>query len=182
MIRYGDEDVFVLQRDWLRVPQRLPYRKTYRLKPGEEWHNAEVTIDQWEHYVQSAEGPLPIGAVIARELISDGATSAAFTDCGGTSRVLLGPEPVCVAKEGEMAILLERLRAANGHRWAGLPDVIAFGADGKVVMREAKVAGKDRLSKTQHAFGRGARSVLGERLDLAVVEWGKETASGEPCH
>jgi hypothetical protein len=41
-------------------------------------------------------------------------------------------------------------------------------------MREAKVRGKDRLSKTQHPFARLVRALLGGSLDLAVVEWGDE--------
>jgi hypothetical protein len=52
--------------------------------------------------------------------------------------------------------------------------VIALFPDGRVAMREAKVRGKDRLSKTQHPFARLVRALLGGSLDLAVVEWGDE--------
>lgn len=175
-IRFGDEDVFIMRRDWLRVRDRLPYRKTYRLKPGEKWQNSETTTDQWEHYVDTVEGPLPVGAMIARELITEGATTAVFTECWGRGCVLVGADLICRSKQGEMAILLDQVRQANGNRWAGLPDVIGLFADGRIVMREAKVAGKDRISQTQHKFARLARALFGQRLDLAVVEWGYEQA------
>ena len=57
-----------------------------------------------------------------------------------------------------------------------MPDVIALFPDGRVAMREAKVRRKDRLSKTQHPFARVARTLLGDRLDLAVIEWGDDLA------
>jgi len=37
-------------------------------------------------------------------------------------------------------------------------------------------AKKDRLNPPQHAFARIARRILGEKLDLAAVEWGYEVA------
>jgi hypothetical protein len=67
-ILWGDDLVPVLQRDWTRHALRLPYRKTYRLKTGERWHDAPTTDAQWEHYVELADEVVPAGAVIAREL------------------------------------------------------------------------------------------------------------------
>jgi hypothetical protein len=106
-------------------------------------------------------------------LMAEGAVTALWTECWG-GVVFMSPELVAVQPDGELADILQRLYAANGDRWAGLPDVIALFPDGRVAMREAKVKGKDRLSKTQHPFARIARALLGDRLDLAVIEWGDE--------
>jgi hypothetical protein len=174
-ILWGDDQVPVLHRDWCRHHQRLPYRKTYRLKHGERWHDAPTTEKQWEHYVELADDIVPAGAVIARELIAEGAVTALWTECWG-GVVFMSPDLIAVQAEGELGQILQQIRAANGNRWAGLPDVVALFPDGRVAMREAKVKGKDRLSKTQHSFARAARALLGDRLDLAVVEWGYELA------
>jgi hypothetical protein len=67
-IRYGSEQVEVLERDW-QTGERLPYRKTYALRPGQSWFDADVTPGQWEHYVLRKDGvQVPVGAVIAAEL------------------------------------------------------------------------------------------------------------------
>jgi hypothetical protein len=79
-IKYGDWDVPVLIRPWV-APVRLPYRKTYRLKAGQNWSEAPTTELQWEHYVVLPDGqPAPVGVLIARELVSSGAAAAAFTE------------------------------------------------------------------------------------------------------
>ena len=174
---YGDVEVPLLQRPWRKNHERLPYRKTYSLKPGQHWREAPSTTEQWEHYVHLPEGPVPVGAAIARELISEGASCAVFTECWGRGCVMMGPDLVCLEWNSEIATLLKKLRSANGDRWAGLPDVIALFPCGRIAMREAKVAGKDKISETQHAFARSARALLGSRFDLAVVEWGRETAN-----
>ena len=172
-ILWGDDLVPVLQRQWMRHAVRLPYRKTYRLKVVERWHDAPTTEAQWEHYVELADDIVPAGAVIARELMAEGAVSALWTECWG-GVVFMSPDCAAVQPEGELAEILAQLHARNGGRWAGLPDVIALFPDGRVAMREAKVKGKDKLSKTQHPFAKVARALLGHRLDLAVVEWGDE--------
>lgn len=176
-IDVGGMAVPLLHREWKRHASRLPYRKTYRLKPGDNWHDAEVTEEQWEHYVHTDEGPIPVGAMIARELMRQGADTAVFTECWGRGCVLMNSQLACVAGDGELSSLLHRLKEANGNRWRGLPDVIALFPDNRVSMREAKVAGKDRVSQTQHDFARVARGLLGSALDLAIVVWGKEAAS-----
>jgi hypothetical protein len=175
-IRWGDEEVPVLQRHWERHAHRLPYRKTYSLKPGDRWHNAPLTEKQWEHYVEIENDVIPAGAVIARELLNEGALTAWWTECWGAEPVFISPDLTCVKPDGELWEVLQRIRLANG-RWAGLPDVVALFPNGRVVMREAKVKGKDRLNKPQHAFARVARRLLGDRLDLAVIEWGACSAS-----
>lgn len=78
--------------------------------------------------------------------------------------------------ESPLSDLLNELKIANGGRFAGLPDAVAIFPDERIAFREAKVAKRDRLNRPQHAFARLARSILGDRFDLAVVEWGYSVA------
>jgi len=167
-------EVPVLQRNWTTTNERLPYRKTYVLKPGQSWKDAPITPDQWEYYVSLEEGPIPAGAMIARELMDEGATAAVFTEMWG-GLVLVGPDLMCVAEDGEICKVLDELRAAMDGKLGGLPDVIACFPDGRIAMREAKhvtARYKDRLGPRQHALARVAQKLFGNKLDLAVVEWG----------
>jgi hypothetical protein len=171
--KYGDVEVPVFERDWPTTADRLPYWKTYGLKPGQHWKDAPVTHDQWEYYVLLDEGPVPAGA-IARELVAEGATSAVFTEMWG-GLVLVGPDLVCVNEQGDIRKVLDELREATGGKLGGLPDVIALFPNGRIAMREAKHISanyKDRLGSKQHAFARVAKGLFGDRLDLAIVEWG----------
>jgi hypothetical protein len=68
------------------------------------------------------------------------------------------------------------IRAANGNKWAGLPDALAIFPDGRIVMREGKLVGKDKVSDTQHAFARAACSLFASRVDFGVIEWGRRAA------
>ena len=62
IIKYGDAEVSVIERSW-KAAERLPYRKTYSLKPGQNWKDAAVTPAQWEHYVLLDDGEaIPVGA------------------------------------------------------------------------------------------------------------------------
>ena len=174
-IAFGDLEVPVLERAWNTTAERLPYRKTYGLKPGQLWTDAPSTPDQWEYYVLLEDGPVPVGAVIARELITEGATSAVFTEMWG-GLVLVGPDLVCVEENGDISKILDELRTAMNGKLGGLPDVIACFSDGRIAMREAKhitAKYKDRLGPKQHALARVAQGLFGERLDLAIVEWGR---------
>jgi len=176
-ILYGDIQVPVFTRDWLRTPERLPYRKTYLLKPGQRWEDAPFTPTLWEHYVHLPNGAIPSGAAVAQELIAEGAVAAVWTECYGRGRlVLMSPGLVCIEQTGELCDILQQIRVANGGRWAGLPDAVGLFPEGRIAMREAKVAGKDRLSPSQHAFARAARQLFGSRIDFAVVEWGRGVA------
>jgi hypothetical protein len=173
-VRFGDIDVPVIRRDWVTAP-RMPYRKTYSLKPGQSWKDAPQTPYQWEAYVVFPDGEVaPVGAVIARELIEEGASSAVFTEMWG-GLVLVGPDLVCVTHDNEIGTIVKQLREACNGKLAGLPDVIAVFPDGRIAMREAKnISSKDRLGPKQHGFVRVARNLFGEKLDLAVVEWGSK--------
>jgi hypothetical protein len=178
-VAYGDFNIPVIERDWLRTREKLPYRKTYLLKPGQKWHDAPVDLASplCEAYVQLADDAIPAGAVIARELVAAGASAALWTECYGRGRVVfMSPELVCVEATGELGNILMGIRAANGKRWAGLPDVVAIFPDSRIVMREAKLAGKDKVSATQHAFARAACSLFADRVDFGVIEWGRRAA------
>ena len=181
LVKYGDIEAPVFERDWLRTPRRLPYRKTYLLKPGDRWLDAPATDTLWEHYVQQPDGTaIPSGAMIARELMAEGAETAVWTECyGGTGLVLMSPDLVCVELTGELSRILNAIKEATGKRWAGVPDAIGLFADGRIAMRDAKVAGKDRVSETQHAFARAARKLFGDKIEFAAVEWGRKQAEAE---
>ena len=70
-IQYGDRIVPVQVREWVSG-ERLPYRKTYALKPGQHWRDAPETQKQSEHYVHLTDGQsIPVGAMIARELVEN---------------------------------------------------------------------------------------------------------------
>ncbi len=170
-IMLGGEEVPLLRRDW-RSGKRQPLRKTYTLQPGQHWHDAELTPDQWEHYVQvDDQEQIPVGALIARELVNDGASHAVFTELWGGC-VLVNQDLVCVAAEGKLGQILDEIREANSGNLGGLPDVMAVFPDGRIAFREAKnVAAKDRLGPKQHEMAKLLRQLYGTRLDLAVVEW-----------
>ncbi|MPY92405.1 MAG: hypothetical protein GEV08_04830 [Acidimicrobiia bacterium] len=173
---YGDVPVAVLERRWPEAPA-LPYRKTFRLRPGEAWDEADVSTSLRERYTLVDGEVVPVGVAIAREAVEDGATWAFATETFALRVVLLGPDLVCAAPEGAVAQLLGELREANGGGLGGLPDVIGGLPGGGVLMREAhNVASRDRLGSVHHEFARRARDLLGDRLDLAVVEWGGAAA------
>jgi hypothetical protein len=175
-IKYGDEHVPLLERQWRRRRAMTPYYRTDLLKPGESWRNAPVRGKYTEHYVQLGDGPIPVGVAIARELRDEGASVAVCTDLTLGELRLIDPDLFCIEPPALLLELLKRLQVANDDRWAGLPDAIGIFPDGRVAFREAKVAKKDRLNKPQHDFARVARRVLGDKLDLAAVEWGYEAA------
>lgn len=170
-IIYGDIEVPIIERAW-QVSERLPYRKTYSLKVGQHWKEADVTSEQYESYVLLDNGDaIPVGAVIARELLSEGALSAVFTELWGRF-VLVNPDLICVQEEGLIKEILDAVRLETDGKLSGIPDVLAVFSNGRIVMREAKVAKKDRLQKNQHNFARVSQKLFGDRLDIAVVEWG----------
>ena len=171
-IRYGSIEVPLIERNWPEVVADS-YRKTYTLQPGQHWREAEVTEKQGELYTSIDGEMVPVGAAIARELLSDGATWACFTELW-PNLVIIGADLICMPPDSTAGELIEKLRQANDGALRGLPDVIASFPDGRVALREAKARKtRDRLQETQHTMADVARRVFGERLDLAVVEWGE---------
>jgi hypothetical protein len=134
-----------------------------------QWSLSDPRNREW--YVQLPEGSIPPGAIAARELLAEGASVSVWTDCWGGRAVFMSPELVCVELAGELRDILQTIRAANGNKWFGLPDVIGIFPDGRVVMREMKLAGKDKLRDTQHAFARLARRLFPDRIRFEVIEW-----------
>jgi hypothetical protein len=175
-IKYGDEEVPLLERRWPRREAMTPYYRIDLLKPGDSWRDAPIKGKYTEHYVQLADGPVPVRVLIARELCQEGATIAVCTDLTLGELRLLDPDLRCIEPPAALEELFAALRATNGGRWAGLPDAVAIFPDGRVAFREAKVAKKDRLNPPQHAFARMALQLFGDKLDLAAVEWGYEVA------
>jgi hypothetical protein len=105
-----------------------------------------------ERYVQLAEGSVPPAVLAVRELVAEGASLAVWTDCWSGRAVFMSPALVCVQLTGELWQILQKIKVAMGNRWSGLPDAIAIFPDGRIVMRDMKFAGKDKLTRTQHAF------------------------------
>lgn len=163
-------------RYWKRRREMRPYFRTDLLKPGQSWSDAPTVGGYTEHYVRLDGQTLPVGVAIARELLREGAIEAVCTDLTLGRLRLIDCNLICVEATTAISEILQTLHAANGNRWAGLPDAIGIFPDGRIALREAKVAKKDRLNKPQHEFARAARGVLGVRLDLAVVEWGYEVS------
>jgi hypothetical protein len=172
-IKYGSCETEVLRRSWTVAP-RSPYRKTDVLKPGEKWFDAPTTEKQWESYVVEPDGcRIPVGAKIARELIDEGAVQAAFVELWGGC-VLVDHTLTCIQASGQILDTLELIRRHNSGKLAGFPDVIGIFADGRIALREAKcLASKDRLNTPQHQLSDLMRTLLGDKLDLKVVEWGE---------
>ena len=175
-IMYGDIAVPVLERNWQGRSE--PYRYVNRLKPGERWHDAKVSSNPQknparERYVQLPEGSIPPGAIAARELLTEGASLAVWTDCWAGHAVFMSPDLICVELTGELWDILQKIKATTANRWSGLPDAIAVFPDGRIVMRDMKFAGKDKLTETQHTFARVARSLFPDRIEFGVIEWGR---------
>jgi hypothetical protein len=169
-VRWGDDEVRVERRSWRASSDVSGYRKTYRLRPGEHWVDAPVTERQYEHLVQTEVGPLPVGLMIARELVDGGADWAVMVELWGRT-VLVDHRGICIPLDGPIGELLSLIVEVNGGRWGGFADVVGASGD-KVLLREAKVAGnRDRLRRNQHEFLRAVRLRFGERVDAAVVEW-----------
>jgi len=173
-IRYGDIEVPLHRRPWKAGP-RTPYRKTYALKPGQHWLDAGETPKQWEHYVLLDDGSqVPVGGLIAREFIADGAESAYFVELWH-GVVFVDHDLMCVEPPSKAVEFLATMKAALGGL-RGLPDVMAFFPDGRLCLQEAKnVGSKDKIQPSQHRFANVARSIFGDRVSFGVTEWGLVT-------
>jgi hypothetical protein len=67
-ITYGDMEVSILTRDWMTTIKRLPLWKP-RTQTGAARERCASKQNQWEYYVLLEPWPVPIGAMIARELM-----------------------------------------------------------------------------------------------------------------
>lgn len=177
-IQYGSKAVPIVERQWKAAPRR-PYRKTYRLKPGQRWIDAEETDDQWETYVAVGnDGYEPAGATVARELVEEGALIAGFTEMWAGTFVFVDHDLVCRPIEGRLANVIDRVRDANDGKLGGFPDAIGLFDSGRIAMREIKnIDSKDHLGAKQHALADLMRELFQEQLDLQVVEWGDTKSS-----
>lgn len=173
----GSEDVPIITRVW-RTGERVPYKKTYQLRPGECWLDAEETPNQNEYYVLTDDGiQIPVGVQIARDLLEEGATTALLVEMWG-GVVLLDASLYCIKCDGEVGQILARAKKANGGSLGGFPDVVGIFPDGMIALREAKYIGsKDQLSPNQHKMADALRREFGNKLDIKVVEWRSETNS-----
>ena len=171
-ILLGGQKVPVIRKHWVRH-NIMPYKKTYALLPGQSWYEAEETSEQSEHYVQTRENKyVPVGALIAEELINEGAEVAAFTELWAGKCVLVDHNLVCISDNHRLVQILKNIRHKNKGRLGGLPDVMAVFPDGKVAFREAKnVKAKDTLNENQHALAELLQRLYKDKLDIAVVEW-----------
>jgi len=152
-IVYGDIAVQVFERPWQGKTEL--YRYVTHLKPGERWHDAKLSSDPrnpaTERVRATFRRSVPPGALAARELLSEGASLAVWTDTWTGRAVFMSPDLICVELTGELWDILQKIKATTGNRWSGLPDAIAVFPDGRIVMRDMKFAGKDKLTQTQHA-------------------------------
>ena len=171
-ILLGGQEVPVIRKNWVSS-YTVPYKKTYTLLPGQSWCEAEETSDQSERYVKTRENKyVPVGAVIAEELINEGADIAAFTELWGGKCVLVDQNLVCISDNDRLVQILNYIRNKNNGRLGGLPDVMAVFPDGRIAFREAKnVRAKDSINKNQHALAKLLRHLYKDKLDIAVVEW-----------
>jgi hypothetical protein len=181
-IDYGGTQVPLLVRPWKSLRgarnETTPYYRIEIMNPGQSWLDmvADASCGYSEHYVEHDGKPLPVGILIARELRDEGAVIAVCTDLTRGQLRFVNTDLICIEPTPPLSQILDELRAANGNSLRGLPDAMAIFPDGRVALREAKRAKRDRLNDNQHAFARAARKVFRDRLDLAVVEWAYETA------
>lgn len=179
-ITYGSERVPLLRRPWKEAADVIGYRETYKLKPGDSWYGASTSDEMYEALVDADDWPepVPVGVVIAKELVDAGADVAYCVELF-PSPVFIDHTARCVEVEPTLGSMLSQLVEANGRRYGGMPDVIGRRGAG-ILMREAKRAGKDHLRPNQHTVADVARCLLGDRLDLAVVEWAHDAFDSAP--
>ena len=160
-IKFGDRQVKLFRRRW-KSGKKIPYRMTYKLKPGQHWSEADETLKARRRLCPNSEGnQIPVGARIAQELMDEGAEEAAFVELWGGC-VLVNHELKCIPEEGAFGKVLAKIRSANSGRLAGLPDVIAVFPNGKITFREAKRSDKDKLQPNQHKMANLLRELFGD--------------------
>lgn len=160
-IDYGGRQVSLISRPWKSLRgarnETTPYYRIENMNTGQSWLDmaADPNCGYSEHYVELNRKPFPVGIFVARELRDEGALVAVCTDLTRGQVRFVNTDFICIAPTPPLSDILEELRVANGNSLRGLPD-------GRVALREAKRARKDRLNDNQHAFARAAREALGD--------------------
>lgn len=153
---------------------RSPWRRLSKLLPDQSWFDLpepDIESQNQIYVIQDTSPPIPPEAMAAKELVTAGATEALVVEnwlgIGVMNHQLIGVRP-----EHRIWKLIEAYKSASGKQGGGgFPDVVAFWPNQMVSMCEVKVKGKDRLNRNQIEGVRHLRSMLGERLDLRVLEW-----------
>lgn len=172
--RWGDEEVPVLRRAWQSTTNDSRYREPSRIAVGGRWADTAWTEGPfWSALaiIEPGAEPVPPEIAAAAELAADPAIEWAATVEAWGGPVLLDGNGVRLGADHPASQLVAELVEING-RAGGIPDVIALGADGRLLVRELKRRGKDRLGPKQHDFLRAVRSSpYGGQLEPAVIEW-----------
>lgn len=174
--RLGSETVEELQRPHWEPRFSCPYRYFHNLRPDQSWWDlpeADPTKASQTFVVQPDTPPIPPDVVAARELLAAGAHTAYAIDLWGGGVCLMDAGMRGVAPTAEIRLLLQLFHHANGGSYGGFPDVAAFWADGTITLRELKLHRRDRLGDKQHRAADVLRTLIGPRLDLAVISWGQ---------
>lgn len=178
-VRFGREAVDVLHRpDW-EPSYSCPYRYFHRLQPGESWWDlpeADPAKASQTFVVQPDTRPIPPDIVAARELIAAGAASAYSVDLWAGSVAVMDSGMEGVDPTANVRVLLQLFHHANGGSYGGFPDVVAFWPDGTISLREIKLHGSDRLQDNQHRAADVLRDLIGSKLDLRLISWGRKHA------
>ena len=190
-VRFGSGSVPVYRGDWEPAPEALcrqSYWKTYELKPGQSWFDLPMATGgkQVEAYAMDELGrAVPVGAMVAGDLKSSGATDVAFVALWTGGVVLVDENLVCIVRAQARSPSRPQIGSPAGNAlWQivnkvektpqglrGFPDVLALFPGGRIIFREIKRRRKDRIRPNQHEAADRLREVFGSRARLAIVEW-----------
>ena len=175
-IAYGSQDVPVVERPQWQPVFRCPYRRLRELTPTTTWFdlNPPSPDKLWETHVAQPTGTaMHPGVLAAQELINTGARHAYVVEAWDGRNGVMRADLHGASADEPIHGLIDRFMKANEGRLGGFPDVVAFWDDGRVSLQELKLHRKDQLKAKQHAAADCLRSLLGDRLDLKVLEWGQ---------
>ncbi len=145
-------------------------RRTWKLWTGEKplRTNGKPVIRPALHIGVSASFA---ELIIAAELGATGAKWWCWIDTFNQLTYRQGMFDVEPVKPTRPALeILGRIWLENGGSLHGAWDAFAVFPDDRIVFREVKRRGKDRLNANQHGFADAARRAYPE-VDLGVVEW-----------
>ena len=182
-MQYGNQQVPVSRKDWHPPKPNPCFKRIYDLNVGISWCEV-ATSKQFEWYVQDDKTIVPVGAMMAHQLKTQGAQSVVFINL--MSRLVLVNERLtCVGRwNGDGLVVTPGYEDIRNMiccvnktvgKLSGLPNVIALcpqAANGTIKMRKALRAGAGRLSVNDHDMANRLREIYGTQLDLAVVKWG----------